>query len=77
MRRVRLVIFIWERLLQRGDGWLFVLGWHQRSAYKLDAAGAPLWLIRARCPGLKGWGSILYTLARPSVGDMEESDGRE
>lgn len=64
-------MLIWERLLRRGDGWLFVLGWHRRNANMLDAAGAPLWLIHTRCPGLKGWGSILYDLARLEAGGKE------
>ena len=37
----------------------FVAGWRRRSAMLLDAAGCPRWLVRWRCPGLKGWGAFL------------------
>jgi hypothetical protein len=39
--------------------WLFREGWRKRSAMILDAAGCPLWLIKLRCPTIRGWGSVL------------------
>ena len=72
MMSTRIVMFIWERLLRRGDGEQFALGWHRRSASLLAAAGALTWLIRFRCPGWKGWGTLLYALARPADSEREE-----
>ena len=52
----------------------FLLGWRRRSAMMLDAAGCPYWLVKLRCPIMKGWGTMLRELAALAEGWRPETE---
>jgi len=42
----------------------FCIGWRRRWALHMDMAGAPVWLVKWRCPVSPGWGYLLRFLGR-------------